>query len=300
MDSSEAISVVRRGIRGSILRILGKGHTWEIDFDLNQGIPTVNYGVRYGVCVGRRINPAEIAIYALKQLGLESVTGPLIVPRIKETERPQYVQRVVDWLISNEKQRGDFSVWECDFHGPYRDLKPPWRSALTEGFGALLLLATGRTEYAYRHLKSMTIDYREGGVAYIDNGYSWLLEYVCEKPPLVLNCMMHCLLILQRCNLVLKDSDLARAFEVGYRTMKRNLRLFDAGFYTFYDSRKNPADQKYHKIHVELLRLFYKRTKDEDLLPWIDRWVKFQKTYALLEPVIFLLHLFRSGGSLIV
>lgn len=300
MNISEAIVTVRRRIRGSVLRILGGGHRFEIKYDSNQGIPIINLGVRYGVYIGKQNNPLHVALYACKQLGLESVTGPIRVPRITETEGPQYVHRATDWLISNEKQRGDFSVWEYDFPGTYRDLRPPWKCALAEAFGALVLLATGRTEHAYRHLKSMTIDYREGGVAYVDNDYLWLLEYVSEKPPFVLNGMMHCLLILQGCNLVLKDPVLARTFELGYRTMKRDLHLFDAGFYTFYDSRKNPADEKYHKLHVDLLRLFYTRTKDEDLLPWIDRWVKFQKTYALLEPVIFLLHLFRSGGSLIV
>lgn len=288
---------MRQIVRRLILRPLSVGQI-KVEYDQSRGIPVVNYGVRSGVHIGRQINPLHLAIYACKQLGLESVTGPLSVPRIKEIENPQYVQRAADWLISNEKRHGGFSVWEYDFPFPPMGVRPPWRSALAEAFGALVLLEVGKTEHARRHLESMMIDYRDGGVACIGGDHLWLLEYVSEKPPLVLNGMLYCLLVLRRCGVSLEDPAVWRTFEVGCRTLKSDLNLFDGEFYTFYDSRKNPADEKYHKLHVEQLQILYALTKDRDLLPWIARWKKYQKMYAVVEPIILLLHLIRSKGSL--
>jgi hypothetical protein len=286
--------------------MLGGGHRFEYEFDYALGIPVINYGVRCGVHVGRQINPLHLALYACKQLGLEPITGPIVIPRIKEVERKEYVWRAVDWLVSNERRRGHFSVWEYDFPFPPL-LRAPWRCALTEAFGALLLLVAGKRDQARRHLESMLTDYRDGGVAQRSREGLWLLEYVSEKPPsfvrtppLVLNCMLHCLLIMRECGLRLDDHVVNEAFELGFHTLKRDLGRFDAGFYTYYDERGNPADEKYHILHVELLRLLYAQVKDDDLLPWIDRWARLKRMYALLEPLIFLRHLIRSKGMLYI
>jgi hypothetical protein len=167
-----------------------------------------------------------------------------------------------------------------------------------EAYGALLLLTYGKPHEARRHLESMLTDYRVAGVSYIDKGVFFPLEYVSDRPILVLNGILRCLLILHECGARLDDPDLKRAFDTGYESLKSRLEIFDAGCYTYYDSLGTPADRKYHSLHVELLGRIYGRNKDRDLLPIYERWARYRRTYPVAEPIALLRHLIRSKGNL--
>jgi len=166
-----------------------------------------------------------------------------------------------------------------------------------EAYGALLLLTYGKPHEARKHLESILTDYRKAGVSYINKGLLFPLEYVSDRPILVLNGILRCLLILRECGIRLDDPDLRSAFETGYESLKSRLEIFDAGCYTFYDSLGRPADRKYHGLHVELLRLIYERNKDRELLPMLERWTRYMKTYPAAEPIAFLHYLIRSKGN---
>jgi heparosan-N-sulfate-glucuronate 5-epimerase len=144
----------------------------------------------------------------------------------------------------------------------------------------------------------MLTDHRQGGVSYIGRGMFFPLEYVSDKPILVLNGILRCLLILRECGIRLNDPNLSSAYERGYESLKSRLEIFDAGYYTFYDSLGTPADRKYHGLHVELLRLIYDRNRDRDLLPILGRWTRYKRTYPIVEPIAFLRHLVRTKGRL--
>jgi hypothetical protein len=270
----------------------------RVKFDPDRGIPFVDYGTRMGIKIGPQINPLFVALYACVALGLQEVTGPIFLPPLSGASGDAYVHAAVEWLVANEKRMDDFSVWECHFLCPPY-LKSPWRSALTEAYGALVLLKVGKTEDTRRHLKSLTIDSSKGGVSCVRKDSLWFLEYVNEKSPLVLNGMMSCLIILSECARQLGDQTLLDAFNLGLKTLKRDLHIFDAGLYTYYDSRGNPADEKYHNIHIAQLRLLYQRTGDQEILAYHNKWMRYVKTYPILEPLIFVRHVVRSGGSLI-
>lgn len=265
------------------------------EFDTDQGIPVVNYGIRSGIRIGRAVNPLYLALYACKELGLEHVTGPIFVPRLKETESRDYVQRAVDWLTVNQKKCESYSVWECDFPWPPAHLEPPWRCALTEAFGALLLLQANRASDARLHLLSMLTDFKDGGLGYHTGDSLWFLEYPSNNPPLILNCMLHCLAILRECADRIRDDALKNGFDLAYKTLRRDIRMFDASFYTYYDSLRTPAEQKYHEIHVSLLRILYGRTRDPWLFSWIIRWTRYRRLYPFIEPVIFTRYLLRTA-----
>jgi hypothetical protein len=267
-----------------------------LEFDDVMQLPIVDYGVRSRTQIGRRVNPLQVSMYACKELGLEGITSRIYLPRLRQTETPQYIQRAVEWLISTQKNRGNFSVWENDFPWPPARLQPPWVSALTEAYGALVLLETGHVEDARKHIQSILTDFREGGVGYYSAGSLWFLEYSSNHPPLlVLNGMLQCLLILHEFAMRMRDSALDNGFRLGYKTLKRDLGMFDASFYTLYDSRNTPADQKYHTIHIGLLRTLHSKTGDPYLLYWATRWAKYQRLYPFVEPAIFIRHLIRSG-----
>jgi hypothetical protein len=291
-----------RTARQTVLRMLGSD-PWKYEFDSTLGIPMMDYGNRCGIHIGRQVNPLIVALYGCKALHLDSTVGPILVPDLEGTRGQRFIQNAVDWLVSNEKREGGLSVWEHKY--PWllcsnKLLQPPWRSALAEAFGSLLLLSAGKAEDARRHLKAMLTDYKKGGTAYPKKNSLWLLEYVSDERVLVLNGMMSCLVILHECSLRLGDSKLKDAFDLAYASMKRDLHLFDAGFHTYYDSHKNPADSKYNYLHVELLRILWKRTRDPNVRPWIERWMRYQKTYPIMEPIIFLRHMIRSRGTLLI
>jgi hypothetical protein len=269
-----------------------------MNYDPAQRIPVVEYGRRCGIYVGKQSNPLTVAQYACKQLELENITGPLVLPTIRETRTSQYLRDATDWLLRNQRIGGRVSTWEYSYPWPNLGIQPPWRSALAEAFGALVLLVVGKREDARRHLQSLLVSFEKGGVAYVREHELWFLEFVCQNPPLVLNCMLHCLLILDECSHTIGDAELEKGFENAYRTLKRSLNQFDGGFFTYYDSRKNPADQKYHMLHVRLLEMLHERTGDQDLQPWISRWKKFLQIYPVAEPVIFSMHILRSKGAL--
>jgi len=277
--------LLRRYARHALLRTL-KIDPITIEFDSVSQLPVVDYGSRSGVFIGRRFNPVHIALYACRALHLQNITGPIHLPELPETSNCEYVERATNWLISNETQSdNNISIWNYDFPWPDYDLTTPWRCALAEAFGALVLLSTGHKDRARRHIEAILTDYRQSGVSYIGIKTFFPLEYVSEEKVLVLNGILHCLLILGHCGLILKDDALNRAFEIGYGSVKSRLQDFDAGFYTFYDSLRKPADEKYHKIQIELLQIMYRYTDDTDLPPLIARWSKYLPTYAFAEPV---------------
>ena len=283
-------SFIRRFAYHAILRSLGSDPI-RIEFDPANGLPRVNYGRRLGVFIGRRLNPVTIALYACRELRLEEATGPIYLPHLLQLTGFSYVKRAANWLISNEvRPNARVSYWEYNFPWPSYGLKPPWRCALAEAFGGLLLIYAGYEVEARRHLEAILTDYRRSGVSYINERVLFPLEYVSDDKILVLNGILHCLLILHHCGIILDDKALIHAFNVGYKSLKPHLREFDAGFFTYYDSLKNPADEKYHRIHVELLDRVYRCTGDRDLLPLITRWTRYTKCYAIAEPLALLQH----------
>jgi hypothetical protein len=288
---------LRQYARHALLRTL-KIDPIKIEFDSVSGLPVVNYGSRLGVFIGRQFNPVHIARYACSALRLEDITGATHLPDLPEASGSEYVKRAASWLISNETQLNSrISLWNYGFPWPDYDLKVPWRCALAEAFGALVLLTTGHQDKARRHIEAILTDYRHAGVSYVEREFLFPLEYVSKDRVLVLNGILHCLLILRHCSVILKDEALKQGFDMGYCSLKSRLHEFDAGFYTFYDSLRKPADEKYHRIHIELLHIMYRYTKDPDLLPLIARWSKYIPSYAIAEPIAILRYLVNRAPA---
>jgi len=279
-------------------------HAWrtdpiKVEFDKGRGVPVVDYGLRYGIRIGQRINPLTIALFVCKDLHLEHITGSIFLRDLSEARGTEFLNEAAVWLRRLEKQSDGFSFWEYDFPWPaYPNLTLPWKSALTEAFGALALLQLGYQKEALKHIRSLLVPFDHGGVSLQDRNSLWFLEYACQNPPLVLNGMLHCLNILHEFTRRFDDKELKDAFELAYRTMVRGLRQFDAGFYTLYDSYGNPADLKYHRLHVELLKLIDEKRPDFEVRVWVSRWDRFLKTYPYFQPIILTKHLIQSRGAL--
>jgi len=104
----------------------------------------------------------------------------------------------------------------------------------------------------------------------------------------VLNGVMYVLTGLRHVWSILGDNRYMQAFELGLIDLKKKIHTFDGRFFTYYDSLGNPANEKYHKIHVRLLDILAASTDDRRLASFRDRWEHMVRGYRLKEPMIFL------------
>ena len=284
-----------------LLKFLRDPITAERD---EHGIPVVNYGTRFGVKIGRAYNPLMVALQGAAYFGLDQVG--IGKDTFSERDSWQHVVAMAEWLVGSESSCAGCATWIYNFPWPSYDLVAPWKSALAEICGALFLYkmfeATGQTRYkrsALLHLDSLLTPPSEGGLLIVDRetrGW-WFPEYYAPKKriPYVLNGMLTVLLGLRYASAVLSADRYQIAFENGIVDLRRRIGSFDGGFFTYYDSFGNPADSKYHKIHVELLTLLTEAMADAYLRSVKERWKRMGRGYVAKEPCIFLVCLARSG-----
>jgi len=271
-----------------------------------EGIPVVSYGTRFGIRIGRVYNPLTIALYGILYFGLDQKVGPVELPVRHHTWKD--IVAMADWLVKIEERGPMCSTWNYDFPWPTYQLLPPWKSAMAELFGGLFLIsmfrATDKERYrrsADLHLRSLLTPTSEGGLAIADketNGW-WFPEYYSPtiSAPYVLNGMMYVLLGLRHASSILGDDRYLCAFELGLLDLRKKIRRFDGGFFTYYDSVGNPADEKYHAFHVQLLDLLVSAADDHVLARIRSRWKHMSQGYWLKEPLILLSCLLRSRKS---
>lgn len=260
------------------------------------GIPVNDYGKKIGLAY----NPLTIALHGARYFGLEKVVGPINLS-FSQAQNPSWEQilAMADWLLKNEEKSSMCSTWSYDFPWPAYSLAPHWKSALAEIFGAVFFLEMFRTvgdgkyrQAACSHLQSLLTPTSQMGLAIPDEvtGGWWFPEYygIGRSPPYVLNGVMYVLTGLRHAWSVLGDNKYLQAFELGLIDLKKRIHTFDAGFFTYYDSLGNPANKKYHKIHVSLLDILAASTNDRRLASFRDRWKHMEKGYRLKEPMILL------------
>ena len=269
-----------------------------------RGIPVVDYGSRFGERIGRAYNPLIVALHGVAHFGLDQFGIGKVAFSEQDTWRE--IVAMADWLVDSETGCDRCATWTYNFPWPSYGLSPPWKSALAEICGALFLFkmfeVTRETKYrcsASMHLDSLLTPPREGGLLIVDQetrGW-WFPEYYAPKKriPYVLNGMLTVLLGLRYASAVLSADRYQIAFENGMVDLRRRIGSFDGGFFTYYDSFGNPADSKYHKIHVELLSLLTEATADAYLRSVKERWKRMGRGYVAKEPCIFLVCLARSG-----
>lgn len=296
--------IPRPSIAGLLLNLLRDPTKIELD---EEGIPVDSCGTRFGMRIGRVYSPMTVALHGVLYFGLDENVGPVDLS-ISPLQRPTWeeVVAMANWLVNNEERGAACSTWSFNFPWPTYRLVPPWKSAMAELLGGLFLLemfrATGETRYqrsAWSHLHSLLTPVADGGLAIADRqtGGLWFPEYYSPQRPVpyVLNGMMYVLLGLKHASFVLRDDRYFRAFQLGLLDLRKKILGFDGGFFTYYDSVGNPADEKYHTFHVRLLDLLVAATDDDFLSKIQVRWKHMLKGYPLKEPLIFLTCLLRSG-----
>ena len=209
----------------------------------------------------------------------------------------------------------DILLWEYNFPFEMRNhLSDPWRSALSQGQAISVLLRAHQITGDERYVEAGKMGYRafhflardhEGGVLDEQDGMIWLEEYIVNPPNHVLNGFVWALWGVRDYAVYFEDKHAWELWREGLRTLERNIRNYDLGFWTSYDwphgYNKNlpimPASLYYQRLHIVQMEAMYNLTGKAIYRHFQNRWQKFYdneiyKILALLWKSYFKLRYF--------
>jgi len=213
--------------------------------------------------------------------------------------------------------KGDYGVWLFNYLFPRAkqyNCRQPWISALTQGLGisALIRAYNLKSEREYLEtarlaLNAFKVPMSSGGVLSVDrdDGDWWFEEYagVSCRPSGVLNGFIIALLGILDFYLFERNRSAKQLFEKGISTLDHHLQDFDAKYpfkLSYYDRQKHLVTIHYHLLHIKLLEILYRITREEKFEEYRQRWAKFRnlwevrRDYRLLSRIYYL----KSGYNL--
>lgn len=249
----------------------------KADYDALQdaaGIPMLDYRGK----IGPQYNPIAIAQWGLANFNRHAFEHD------KNAERRFLL--AADWLRDNlETNSFRVPVWHHHFDWEYRNtLKSPWYSGLAQGQGISLLLraanASGNSDYldtARAAFESFLNSLARGGVVFTDDNQDlWIEEYIVNPPTHILNGFIWALWGVYDYALVFPESPARDLFNRSVNTLKKNLVLYDTGFWSLYEQSgmKLPmiASFFYHRLHIVQLRIMERLTGLQFFGETADRW----------------------------
>jgi heparosan-N-sulfate-glucuronate 5-epimerase len=172
----------------------------------------------------------------------------------------------------------------------WRDSKPSvryntgehWASAMIQGeclsFYLRMYQLTQNSlllEKAHRIFDFMFVPFTEGGVYMTDEeGNVWLEEYPSEPQSKVLNGFVYALFGVYDYYRVTQSEKAKKLFDAGVLTLEKNMKFFDAGYWSYYDLyRKELVKYYYQKnVHTPQLEALYKITQKEVFNTYAVKW----------------------------
>jgi len=237
------------------------------------GLPLVYLGKH----LGWRFYPITIAQWGLYRLQHYA--------RSREERALHEALSAADWLVANaEPWEGGGLAWVHDWPLEFYGTPAPWVSAMAQGEAISLLLrahlTTGRDEYL-KVASGALQTFVSGSVCsrYPDGSLS-LEEYPADPPAHVLNGAVFASLGLFDYAVYLHDGEALRLWELAVQGLRRNLHLYDTGFWTRYDlfPVHRLASPAYHEIHIRQMGLLYELTSDRAFVERQRKWLKYQRS----------------------
>ena len=260
-----------------------------------EGIPQLNYQGDIGI----QYNPIAIAQWSLGNYNLWK----------KNNSQDCYKKfiRGADWLNNNLNQNNqNLYVWQHHFDWVYKEiLVNPWQSGLAQGQGLSVLCRAYKVTNNNKYLDSVEKvyqtflnDVKDGGVTFKDtNGNIWIEEYIMEKEPThILNGFIWGLWGIYDYWLLTKNKDVKKLFYEYVKTLEKNLKKYDIGYWSLYELSKLQINMRastfYHKLHIIQLKILFKmtdlKTFDDTSNEWLDyQQSKFNIFKATLMKIIF-------------
>lgn len=246
----------------------------------SSGIPMLDY---LGA-IGAQYNPIAVAQYGLGNFNLYL--------KARESSRRDKFLRVADWLVEHmEENPGGLLVWNHHFDFEYRSpLRAPWYSGLAQGQGISVLVRAYSDTQDHRYLSAarlafecMKTEVGEGGVIFTDEqGDRWIEEYIVDPPTHILNGFLWASWGVYDLFLATNDAAVQRVWTESVETLKRNLKRYDAGYWSLYEQSgtrlKMMASPFYHRLHIVQLRVMARLTGDSVFDEVADRWSLYQQS----------------------
>lgn len=193
--------------------------------------------------------------------------------------------RAANWLCDHLEQNScAVWIWNHHFDWEYRSLlKAPRYSGLAQGQGISLLVRaaheTGEPHYmqaAQRAFGSFLKRIHEGGVTFLNKDAIGFEEYVVDPPTHILNGFIWAIWGVYDYFLVTRDTTARQLFQEAVNTLRRNLPLYDLGFWSLYEQSGTLlpmiASRFYHRLHIAQLNVMYRLTSDEVFARYADGW----------------------------
>ncbi len=236
---------------------------------------------------GSQFVPGVIAGYFNDLRGKAAWTGPVDpsgVPLVHVNGALQYLSTTSFqkglghwdlWLQSKRSDIAQFSAFEqiAQWALRTRDERAGWRvpsgdassislySAMSQGEGISLLCraysVTHCEEYiaaAYDAAQLLLAPVAAGGVARYEREGIILEETPLRHPRTILNGWIFALYGLYDISLILTEDSFQSALSKTLLSLSSMLPVFDAGFWSWYDSAGNLASPFYHRLHIAQLR----------------------------------------------
>jgi heparosan-N-sulfate-glucuronate 5-epimerase len=215
----------------------------------------------------------------------------------KGAENVKTFLKYADWLKNNlEINTYDglvYGIWEYNFPWATYKLTPPWRSGMAQGAGLDILSKAHQIKKdpaylisAKYALNAFLVDVKNGGVTYQDSDEEWWIEEYIGTGGLesrVLNGAIYALLDIYEFWKITGDAKAWEVYHKGLNSIIKRLPKYDTGWWSYYDAIGTIATQKYHKVHIELLRDLYNISGEEIFLQYSNRWANYKDSYFIRE-----------------
>ncbi len=240
----------------------------------DDGIPLVNYGFIDAKYVGEQRNPVTTSHKIFEYYLDYKKTG-------NETSK-LYLINNANWLVSNSKIQGNYSILYYNFSWPTYEMPNPWRSGMAQGLALTALTNAHEITNDSRYLvssnlllNSFFVEIKNGGVTIksSDDGW-WYEEYAHEngQESRVLNGMMHALIGINEYYQYTNETKAKFLFEKGVDALTNELPSYDKEGRTYYDALGKVANEKYHNAHVSLTETLYGITNDAVFKKYYQKW----------------------------
>lgn len=231
----------------------------------------------------KKYNPVSIAQYGLREYGNWINTS--------EEENLNNAKIQADYLLKiQDKENGKF-YYDYDFKvgGTRQTLKAPWSSAMAQGqiisLFSRMYYVTEDEKYLQGAKLAMTplkVNVEDGGLCADFFGHPYYEEYPTIPSTYTLNGFMFTLLGLHDLYSISGDEQAKQLYDNGIETLEYCLPFYDSTGISLYHlghimDKNLPLHyaERYHIIHVGLLRILNRFENNATLMYYADRWAKY-------------------------
>ncbi len=188
--------------------------------------------------------------------------------------------KLCQWLLDNQDKQGGWDIW-----GIFGLKCSSKYSAMTQGeaISALLraYLLTNNENYLEVGEKAVLIfrvPVSRGGVTYFEGEDIFLEEVPMLSRETILNGWIFAIFGLYDYCLIRPESWTSEMLSQTLQTLDKTLEKYDAGYWSYYDSKLHLASPFYHALHIAQLTALYSVTQSNAIKNTINRFQYYENS----------------------